>query len=551
MRSPARARRFDPVFTDEEWSVVYPRLLLRLAERRRERDALGLGPTPAETLRACEDSFLAFLPHWRFKVRDGGARSPVLSFAELWAGQRRFAELMDDRSDPEYPNGPWIFALKAGKLGFTELECAWDAWVALFRRENARVHLFSRDLKAAKELLKVVRFGLVHLPKFFGVRLASKSEPDGDNTTSLKLVVGIDDERLIKSYPTGENISIDQNADHVHLDEWAHMKQPKAIWEDLQTTVSPRGTLHIVTRGAGDDADVRELWEAAEAGHHELKAFFAGWREREGRDDEWKERETRKNTAVGIMHFAPEEPEDALAGDAANDFISAPAWDACLDAELPALPPGRAGDPLIVALDAAVSGDSFAIVGASRHPKRHADPAIRRVKVFRPEDFVGGRIDFHAVEGWLRVLVAGGCPGDPARRIEAHPVDPRWAPPDCGSCAAGVRIEGHNVFKLVYDPYQLEDMMQRFRGEGLVTCSPFDQAKKRVIADRGFLDCIIQRRLSHPGDAVLREHVLNARAKLQKGEDSKVRMVKKDDKKRIDAAVAASMAVDECLRLYL
>ena len=43
----------------------------------------------------------------------------------------------------------------------------------------------------------------------------------------------------------------------------------------------------------------------------------------------------------------------------------------------------------------------------------------------------------------------------------------------------------------------------------------------------------------------------NARAKLQPGQDSKMRIVKRDDKRRVDGAVAASMAVDECLRLYL
>lgn len=76
--------------------------------------------------------------------------------AELWAGQERFAELMT--------SAPRILALKAGKLGFTELECAFDAWVALFSQPNARVHLFSLNADAAQELLRYVRFGITHLP---------------------------------------------------------------------------------------------------------------------------------------------------------------------------------------------------------------------------------------------------------------------------------------------------------------------------------------------------------------------------------------------------
>jgi hypothetical protein len=43
-----------------------------------------------------------------------------------------------------------ILALKAGKLGFTELARACDAWVTLFRQSNARVHLFCRDARAAR-----------------------------------------------------------------------------------------------------------------------------------------------------------------------------------------------------------------------------------------------------------------------------------------------------------------------------------------------------------------------------------------------------------------
>jgi phage terminase large subunit-like protein len=56
-------------------------------------------------------------------------------------------------------------------------------------------------------------------------------------------------------------------------------------------------------------------------------------------------------------------------------------------------------------------------------------------------------------------------------------------------------------------------------------------------------------RVSHNGDPNLREHVLNARAKLQKDEDSKLRMVKKAPNRKIDLAVAASMAIKRILYL--
>lgn len=523
---------------------------------------------PAQILANCGDSFLAFLPWWKFKVRDVvGRNQPVRAFDELWRGQHALAELMDDRHDPRYQNGPWIFALKAGKLGFSELECAYDAYVARFRGPNTRVHIFSRDLEASKEMLKIVRFGLTHLPPWFGVRLARRSEPGGDNTTSLRFRVGIDDERVIKSYATGEHIGVDQSCHHAHVDEWAHMLHKKEVWENVQTTVAQDGgSLHIVTRGAGDDATVRETWDAAVAGTSELRPFFSPWQGRDNRDAEWLEREARKNTVVGLQHFAPETPEEALMGDEANDFLPILSWDACLDPGLAPLMPGDQGDPLVAAVDAAITGDSFAIVVVSRHPdhpnpcgRSHGDPAVRAVKVWKPEQFAGGRINFRVAEGWLRTLCEGGCPGDPTAGIEAHPLyapggstPPEWSRrQDCAACVAGATILRHNVFKVVYDKFQLEDMMQRFRQDGVVTVGEFDQGSDRLVADAGLRALVIQRRLAHNGDRTLREHIENARAKLQANEDSKLRIIKKDAKRRVDAAVAASMATDEVLRLYL
>lgn len=592
-----RPRPTSILVTDEEWERYRPRLIAAAIQRRLSRPEGSR--TAQQILADCQESFAAFLPFWKFKNRDTGK---VLSFAKLWRGQERLvwamtgdhdrlAELPEEeqrwtankpdgtpmpliseiirRKEDAYPAGPWLFMLKGGKLGFTELECAYDAWVALFRCDNARVHLFSRDLSAAKELLRIVKYGLLHLPAFFRVRIAD--EADSETTTTLRLVAGLEDIRTIKSYATGENVSIDMVAHHCHLDEFAHMKRHKEIWEDVQTTVAPGGTLHIVTRGAGDDAFIMELWGAAEAGEHELVPFFAPWVYRDDRDQEWYEREANKNTSVGHSHFAPNIPADALMGDAQNDYIPVGVWDACFD---PLLAPlyhmeddrlVATRDPLILALDAAVTQDCFAGVLASRHPdheppchRTHDDPAIRGVKVWRPEDFPGHEIDFDVAEGWVRAICQGGCPGDNAH--EAHPRYPagqgtptKWTKQeDCLACQAGVELPPLNVIRVVYDRTQLMNMVQRCNNDGVWQSSKmFDQGAARVAADSGMYSLAIQHRLAHNGDETMRDHIKNARAKLQPNEDSKMRIVKKDDKRKIDAAVAASMAVEEVLRLYL
>lgn len=86
------------------------------------RELLGIQETVddpiarEEEIQKCRDSFIHFLTHWRFIDRENG---DVKTLSNLWEGQAQLAELMEHERQ--------IFALKAGKLGFTELECAYDA----------------------------------------------------------------------------------------------------------------------------------------------------------------------------------------------------------------------------------------------------------------------------------------------------------------------------------------------------------------------------------------------------------------------------------------
>jgi len=109
------------------------------------------------------EGFRVFLPHWKFRNRETGQ---TMSFADLWPGQELAVQFMLDNL--------WVFLLKAGKLGFTELECAWDAYVALHRQENALVNLFSKDQESSWKLLEIVKFGIVRLPKHLSRRIMSE-----------------------------------------------------------------------------------------------------------------------------------------------------------------------------------------------------------------------------------------------------------------------------------------------------------------------------------------------------------------------------------------
>lgn len=200
-----------------------------------------------------------------------------------------------------------------------------------------------------------------------------------------------------------------------------------------------------------------------------------------------------------------------------SEFVPLELWDACHDPTVAPLVTDTGPDnrtPVVLGLDAATTGDCFACVAVARHHVFRDEPAVKAVRVWRPRN--DRPIDFGEVETWLRLI-----------------------------------IEQHNVVQIAYDPYQLEDMMQRFRREQIVWVQAFPQMNNRAVADRRLHDLIVQRKIHHNGDPDLREHIANANAKLQKEEDSKMRIVKKAAGRKVDAAVALSMAVDRCLYLNL
>ncbi len=196
----------------------------------------------------------------------------------------------------------------------------------------------------------------------------------------------------------------------------------------------------------------------------------------------------------------------------------------------------------MLGIDAPVTGDCFAAVAVSRHPKDNDRPAIRAVKVWRPSDFPGGRVDFLAVERWIEVLCKGECAG-------GHVYSERSQ--SCPYCMHGARRGGYNVVQVVYAPYQMEATAQRLRRNGLGWIKECDRTNSRWICDSDFHKYVLTGRLAHDGSPLLREHVLNARAKLQRDEDSRMRMVKKAPNRKIDAAVAAAMAVERVMYLNL
>src|SRR3972149_3447607 len=99
-----------------------------------------------------------------------------------------------------------------------------------------------------------------------------------------------------------------------------------------------------------------------------------------------------------------------------SEFIPIEIFDACQEA-LPRLATWDAG-PVVLGVDAAVTGDCFGIVAVTRHPERHDDVAIRRVKKWDPAES-GGVVDYAEPEKFLRALCLGSC-------AAGHPKQKGW-----------------------------------------------------------------------------------------------------------------------------
>lgn len=531
-----------------------------------EPSGCNLHPSRTEERYACARDFRHFLNHWYFKNRESHV---VLTFRNLWDGQERAVQQMRDHR--------WLFLLKAGKLGFSELECAFDGWRALFAGMNARVNILSKDKDAAEEMLTIVKFGLQHLPDWLGMPVSS--EPGSDSPDEYKMHGGLDDTRRIVSIAATKSAAIDVSAHHTHVDEMARMLWPAATWSAVESTVAPGGTVHIVTRGAGDGNFASDLWYRSMDGGI-LHCYFEPWDARPrtpehevppGADANavfYAERQASMLDAE-LNWFLPQTAEDALKGSSEGAFLAAPLWLACHE-PLPVLMPGDR-TPLVLGMDAGVTNDLFACVAVSRHPDRPNDPAVRMSRVWRPPK--GGQIDFNAVEEWVRGICWGGCinghPNAPGRlsageMCEQHPEQKfrhrlgdngtftcAGAGIPCPACANGQRFERYNVVQIAYDAYQLVDMAQSLTRDRIAWCEAFGQGEERMEADANLRLCVIQRRLAHNNDLDLNEHIANANAKISASEDTKLRIVKRNPGSKIDLAVATSMAVARCLYLVM
>lgn len=197
-----------------------------------------------------------------------------------------------------------------------------------------------------------------------------------------------------------------------------------------------------------------------------------------------------------------------------NDYFlpSISMWDACADEDMPPL---NKKQPLVIAADAAVNDDTFALVGVAG--VSDGDNEIVGVYItYAWSAEAGGEIDFSDIDNTIRDL-----------------------------------CKRYNVLEFAYDPYQLHDMgmrLEKDRRSGKIKIGAvrkFSQNTERTIADTQLLGRIIHQKIVHDGtNKLLRKHVQNANKKTVDKAGRNIRLIKRTHRKKIDLAVALSMAAN-------
>jgi len=413
----------------------------------------------------------------------------------LWAAQEEALSLVKKSKQ--------VIILKARQLGLSWLLISYSVWLCIYHPSKS-VLVFSKDQDSANEMIRRAK-GIFN-------RLKEKpTEIKNDPVTSITW----GNESRIKAFAATEDAGSSFTGSMVILDEFAKMRYASELYTAVKPTIDDGGKICIISTAKGENI-FHTLWAAATKKENGFSSLFIPWSARPERTAEWYARV--ESDSVSSAHHRqeyPATPEEAFTVVGEERFLpDMSLWDMCREE----LPPLGKREPMVVALDAAVTNDSFAFVGVTRHPLRHDDVAIRMAREWRP---VNGRIDFEGSEdnpGPLRFLRNLG--------------------------------KEYNIAQVCFDPTELRYAAQILKSEGVFWLKEFPQGGQRLESDKQFLDLIIHRRLSHDGNADLRRHISNANRKPDP-ETRKLRIVKREANLKIDMAVAGSMGSYECLRLAL
>ena len=379
---------------------------------------------------------------------------------------------------------------------------------AAFSQEWATVYVIANDLKQADSRVA------------YYIRRAIELNPDLKRRCKInRYTIELDNHSRIEAIPIDPTGEAGSNADVLIFSElwgWKH-DSAQRMWTEM--TISPtkfgksQRWVETYAGFVGESVILENLYEANVKEENridaDLELYAKGsiltlWNTHARL--EWQTREYYQSEAAVLTPSEYSRVHENRWASSSDGFVPTEWWNAC-KGELPAI---HKHVPMVVGVDAAISGDTFAMVGVSRI---NGVIYVRYCNIWTPPK--GGTIDFN----------------EPRQELE--------------------RLASlYNLECVCFDSYQLYYFSSLMIERGIVYMLEFPQASKRLESDRALYDKIRERKIVHTGDAVLTEHILNANKEIT-GDDRKLRIVKRSDSAHIDAAVALSMASYTCEELEL
>lgn len=312
-----------------------------------------------------------------------------------------------------------------------------------------------------------------------------------------------------------------------------HAQPNRELFDVMSLSMAARGNkstlIAITTAGVKSDSTGRDsicytLYQYGQKvarGEEDDPSFFMGWWESSGN---FRETETwaEANPGFGDLNDVEDfhsairrTPEPEFKTKRLNLFVSSAviwlpdgAWEAC---EKPFEP--SPDDEIILGFDGSFSGDASVIVGAVI-PKEEDDP----VKVF-------------LVKAWEKDLTEH----DNDWRVDIMEVEQTIME----FCQRFPKVR-----EIACDPFRWQRSMEVLQQAGLPIVEwPSTSARRMVPACAKFYDAVVEQRLEHDGNPTLARHLGNAVTKID-NLGPRIVKDKKDSPRKIDAAVAAVIAVD-------
>lgn len=175
--------------------------------------------------------------------------------------------------------------LKSRQLGISTLIAGYCAWLMTFHRSK-RVLIIATKIDAATNIVKMVKFIIKNLPKWFSLFV----NIDIDNQTSFTLTNG----SKIKAIAASEDAGRSEAASLVIIDEAAHIPGLETIWTSLGPTLSTGGRCIVLSSPLGLGNWFHQEWVKAENGENDFHPIKLDWKVHPDRDAEWEEKARKK-----------------------------------------------------------------------------------------------------------------------------------------------------------------------------------------------------------------------------------------------------------------